>query len=82
MSMMRAKMLVSEVTQTGYNQRVKLSAVYGGGTNREDNTYASATPSANLEMTIDNRQAWDLLKPGMKVYIDFTIAEEPPAPPA
>ena len=70
-------MQVSEITLNGYSERVKLNAVYGGGTNAEDNTFAQATPSGTLELCIDNPKAQGQLKPGMKFYVDLTPAPEP-----
>jgi hypothetical protein len=72
-------MQVSTVTLNGYSETVKLHAVYAGDKNSEDNSYAKSTPSAMMEMQIDNPSAQGKLKPGMKVYIDFTVAEEPTA---
>ena len=70
----RAKMQVASVTDNGYSHTVKLHAVYSSTNNPEDNTYAKASPSATLEMQIDNPTAQGLLKPGMKVYVDLTEA--------
>lgn len=77
MSMIRAKMQVSSITLNGYSEAVKLHAVYAGDKNSEDNTYAKSTPSATMDIQIDNPGAQGKLKPGMKVYVDFTVAEEP-----
>ena len=79
MSMIRAKMQVSSITLNGYSETAKLHAVYSGDKNSEDNTYAKATPSATMDIQIDNPNAQGKLKPGMKVYVDFTVAEQPPA---
>ena len=70
-------MEVRSVLQESYAETVKLSAVYGGSSNAEDNTYASSTPSASCELKIDNKAAWGILKPGMKFYVDFTPAPDP-----
>ncbi len=61
--MMRAKMVVNQVTDNGYSDVVKFSAVYGGSTNAEDNSYAKATPSGSLELQIDNPALRGKLKP-------------------
>lgn len=72
---MRAKMVVQTVTDNGYSDIIKLNAVFGGSSNSEDNTFAKATPSASLEMQIDNPLLKGTIKPGQKFYLDFTLAE-------
>lgn len=81
---MRAKFLVTKVSPVGDSgtEEVQLSAVYGGETNAEDNQFSAATPSGNLNMHISNPGAIGVLKPGQKYYLDFTLAEEAPAPAA
>lgn len=76
-AIIRAKMQVQSVLDETYGETVNLSAVYGGSTNAEDNTYASATPSGSIELRIDNPAARGKLRPGMKFYVDFTPAPEP-----
>lgn len=72
----RAKMIVSEVTKTQYGAEVvKLNAVYSDKTNAEDNTYSKATPSASLEMQVDNEAVHGAFVPGKKYYVDFTPAD-------
>lgn len=71
----RAKFFVQEVTDNGYSDKVKMTAVYGGSTNAEDNTYAKATPSGVLEIQIDNPAVRGQVKPGQRFYLDFTPAE-------
>ena len=68
-------MQVSEVTDNGHSDRVKLHAVYTGDKNSEDNTFAEATPTANIDITINNPTARGLMKPGQKFYVDFSPAE-------
>ncbi len=82
MSVIRAKMEVATVLLDGYSEIVKLRAVYGGSTNAEDNTYASATPSGSIELTINNKGAMGKLKPGAKFYVDFTEVPTPEVKPA
>ena len=73
----RAKMLCLQVTKTNWGAEiVKLSAVFTGDNNSEDNTYARATPQATVEMTIDNIYAQGAFVPGQKYYVDFTYAAE------
>lgn len=68
----RAKMQVQSVKQFANFEEVEFAAVYGGSSNAEDNTYASATPSASLRMSITNPSARGVFKPDMKFYVDFT----------
>jgi len=68
-------MQVSQVTDNGYSDIVKLNAVYSGDKNSEDNSYSKATPSATLEMQIDNPAVRGQMKPGQKYYVDFTPTE-------
>lgn len=70
---MRAKLTVQEVTDNGYSDRVKFTAQYSQ--TPEDNSYAKATPSADLSMQIDNPSLRGQLKPGQKFYVDFTPVE-------
>jgi hypothetical protein len=64
----------------GTNEEVELSAVYGGSTNAEDNTYARATPTGRLQLQIDNPSAQGFFKPGKKYYVDISeVPEETPA---
>lgn len=72
---MRAKMRIESVTKTEYHEELKLHAVYGNSTNKEDNTYSEATPSASLTMSITNKALWGKFIPGQKFYVDFTQAE-------
>ena len=74
--MMRAKMRVQAVTvpYTGA-EKVQMFAVCGNTNERgerEDNTYAIATPTATLEMTIANPALVGKIKEGMTFYVDFT----------
>jgi len=47
-------MRVQSVTVDEYNDNVEFQAVYGGTTNAEDNTYASATPSGSMKLCVNN----------------------------
>lgn len=78
----RAKMqaqtvIPPEATMYGRSETVKLVAVYGGSTNAEDNTFATASPSGSLKLVIDNPSAQGFFKPGKKYYIDIVEAPEP-----
>lgn len=70
-------MEVASVLLDGYQETVKLRAVYGGSTNAEDNTYASATPSGSIELCVNNKAAQGKLRPGQKFYVDFIPVPEP-----
>lgn len=73
--MIRAKMRVTSVTFTQYNSQIaKLEAVYDLLNNKEDNTYAKATPCAEFQLTIDNPEAQGILLPGKTFYIDISPA--------
>ena len=71
---MRAKFHVNSVTHDGYGRSVKMQAVHDGSP--ENNQFAKATPSGNLEMYISNPDAMDFLTPNKSYYLDFTPAEE------
>ncbi len=74
----RAKMEIASVEATTYQDLVKWNAVYGGTSNAEDNSYASATPSGKIELCITNKNVMGQLKPGKKYYVDFTEIDEAP----
>lgn len=44
----------------------------------ENASWAAATPSGSIEMTINNTSAWDWFRDnlGREVYIDFTLAPD------
>jgi hypothetical protein len=78
----RAKMTVESVVEEGtpkHREQVTLRAVYAGEKNAEDNTFASATPCASVEMSIDNPAAWGAFKEGQQFYVDFTPADPDPS---
>lgn len=56
----------------GYEQ-VQLNAVYGSESD-ENRSYATATPSAKLDITITNKDAFGAFVPGECYYVDFTPA--------
>jgi hypothetical protein len=53
---------------------VTLEARYTGSA--EDNTFAAATPTARIDMTITNPEAIKRLPIGKKFYVDFTAIDE------
>lgn len=71
----RAKMRVSSVMIDEHSDTVKMHAVYGGDKNSEDNTFAKATPSADLSMSVSNPALRGTFLPGQKFYVDFSPAE-------
>lgn len=68
----RAKMSLQMVQVVEGGETWKFFAVYGGSSNPEDNTYASATPSGSIELQVTNKALHGILKPGQKYYVDFT----------
>jgi hypothetical protein len=70
----RAKFRVSSVTDFGFTKQMKLVAVSDDGI-PENQRYHKATPSGQIEMTIDNPPAADQFTPGKEFYVDFTPAE-------
>ncbi len=69
-------MQVQDVKVTTYAETPTLTAVYGGSSNAEDNTFAKATPSGGAHLQIDNDSAKGFFKPGKKYYVDFTEAAD------
>jgi len=79
MSKMRAKMRISSVNRTEYGETLKMNAVakveaYSEDGSDEDNTFAKFTPSADLEMQVNNPDLWGKFTPGDYYYLDFTQA--------
>ena len=75
--MMRAKMQVSSVTPSGDAEVLTMSAVarnaaYPEDGSDENNTYAKFTPSASVEMTINNPELKGKFTVGQEFYVDFT----------
>lgn len=71
----RAKMRVVEVTDNGYSDKVKFSALYSN--TPEDNSYAKATPSGDIILQIDNPALRGKIKPGQTYYVDFSEKTTP-----
>ena len=74
---MRAKMSVASVLKNGYSDIIEMQAVYGGSSNAEDNTFASATPSGSIKLQIDNKALRGVYEPGDTFYMDFTPVPKP-----
>lgn len=78
----RAKMKVHSVQQTGSkdypNVNVQLGAVYSNDPESENRSFASATPSASININIDAgcpaAQAFEL---GQEFYVDFIPLDVP-----
>ena len=71
---MRAKLTVTEVTRKAWGgDHVKFSAKYSD--TPEDNSFATATPSAHADFNIDNPALKGTFEPGDTFYVDFTPVE-------
>lgn len=75
---MRAKLYVSSVQRFENCERLKFHAVgksnYPQDGADENNTYATWTPSASLEMTVTNPALLGKFNEGDTFYVDFTPA--------
>jgi len=74
MPSMRAKLTIESITSFCHSEKVKFNAMYSD--NKEDNSYAEATPSATAEFYISNKALVGQFKPGQKFYVDFTPIPE------
>lgn len=75
--MVRGKFQVVKVAQVNWSPTarvISLQAVYDT-TTEENRRYAKATPSGQIEMTVDNPPAAEQLAIGKTFYVDFTPAE-------
>lgn len=72
----RLKMQVFTVKPSGTSpenpgtESVQMHAVCGGTKNPEDNAFAKYTPSASLQLNVDNPAVHGFFKPGRKYYVD------------
>lgn len=75
---MRAKMQIRAVTKNlgGWTETIEMSAVYGGNSNNEDNSFAKTTPSGAVKLEIANKELHEVYKPGDTFYVDFTPVPE------
>jgi hypothetical protein len=77
--MMRAKMRVVEVKENGDSEELIMTAVckneYDETGNDENNTFAKWTPSANLDMHINNPNLHGKFEVGQEYYLDFTKSD-------
>lgn len=70
----RCKFKVDWVKQYGVHyEDVSLSAVHGG--TKENESFASATPSGTLTFTVTNPNVIGKFNPGQEVYLDLTPFE-------
>jgi hypothetical protein len=59
----------------GGDQKVRLTAVYAGINNIEDNQFSAATPSGEITMQVSASSAKDFIQPGKKYYVYFEECE-------
>lgn len=72
----RAKLVVTEITQLQYGKRIRFAAQYDSSI-PEDQRFQKATPSGFAEFQIDNEGASDQFAIGKPYYVDFTPADQP-----
>ena len=68
----RCKFRVDHVKKFTYAEEIVFSAVYGG--TKENESFASATPSGSLTITATNPHVIGKFTPGQEVYLDITEA--------
>jgi hypothetical protein len=72
----RCKFQVQSVTKyQGHMEAIKLTAVYDDGVAKENASFASATPSGSLEITVTNVNVIGKLLPGAYYYLDLVPVE-------
>jgi len=83
----RARIKVNSVIENGWipkdsdveqkdNEQISAGAVYSEDKNSENYSFSKATPSLSLNMTINNPNAFGILKKDMEYYLDFIPAED------
>lgn len=77
---MRAKMKLTVVERYEHGEKLKFSAVaksnsYPADGSDEDNTYAKFSPSASVDILVNNPALFGKFEPGAKYYVDFTKAD-------
>lgn len=75
--MMRAKMVVTKIDAVADGEVLYMAAIGKDGSYDEDgsdenSTFSKFTPSASLEMHINNPALSGKFKPGQSFYVDFT----------
>ena len=78
---MRAKLKIISILQREGHEILTLQAVgksegYPEDGSDENNTYATWTPTASLEITITNPALRGKFTPGQAYYVDFTPADK------
>jgi hypothetical protein len=68
----RAKMYVVNITRNGGTEQIRLGAVTSGS--EENKSFSKATPSASVDIAIDNPGAQNQFQQGKEYYVDFTPA--------
>jgi hypothetical protein len=70
----RCKFQVEKVTKySGDFEQITLNAVYGGSA--ENVSFAQATPTGKLEITVNNPAVVGQITPGQYYYLDLIPAE-------
>lgn len=73
----RCKFVVESVTHHAYGGRtVVLGTHYDEKLSKEDRAFSKATPNGKMTVDINNPMVFDVFKPGTKVYMDITPAED------
>lgn len=77
---MRAKMKVTNVEKGEGYEKLNMTAVcrnegYPLDGSDENNTFSKFTPSADLQMYVNNPSLHNQFKEGQEFYLDFTLAE-------
>ncbi|MHB9148335.1 MAG: hypothetical protein ACYC2U_08245 [Candidatus Amoebophilus sp.] len=78
--MVRAKFVV-ETKDPGDFGNITLSPVYSTDPNHENKKFWDATPAGQIQMWIQNPEAFKHFKLGKEYYVDFTLASMPAAVP-
>lgn len=73
MEKVKAKLSCTSAQKGPYGTQINFWALYS--TNPEDNSFAQATPSAQLAMMVNNPEAENFFEPGKSYFLDFTKAE-------
>jgi hypothetical protein len=73
MSTVRAKFKCTEISQTEYGERIKLTPVTGGSP--ENDQFFKWTPGGQIEIGTINPEAAKQFEVGKSFYVDFTLAE-------
>ncbi len=81
MKQVKSKFICDSVNHLAYGHRTtsakqaKLSAVYAGDKNAEDNQFSNATPCGAIDITVTNPDTMDFIQPGKKYYVYFEECE-------